>query len=164
MKNFFLYRIYYDNRIVYIGRTTQPLTRRLYQHMNKPANLIKLNPLLVDKVEFAECCSEADMCLYEVYYINLLHPELNEDAKAEDELTLSLPPLNWSVFPIDGCLREWGRNERDRRCESSIQRQSQMQKENLIAEYEQKYRDGLFDRKTLDAFVEQTSSIFGEMS
>ena len=132
--------------------------------MNKPANLIKVNPLLVDKVELAECRSEADMCLYEVYYINLLHPELNEDAKAEDELTLSLPELNWCVFPIEGCLSEWGRNERDRRYASRIQQQHLTQKEKLISEYEQKHRDGLIDQTTLDAFVAQISAAYGGAS
>ena len=50
----------------------------------------------VSKIEYAEFLSEADMNLYEIYYINLLKPPLNCDDKAKDELTVSLPDVDWN--------------------------------------------------------------------
>ena len=37
-------------------------------------------------VEYALCETEADMFVYEVYYINRFKPALNKDDKAKDEL------------------------------------------------------------------------------
>ena len=52
----------------------------------------------VTKIEYAEFQSEADMNVYEVYYINLYKPSLNCDDKAEDNLHIQLPDVEWKEF------------------------------------------------------------------
>lgn len=58
----------------------------------------KVDINLVNKIEIAECRTEADMYLYEIYYINLLKPSLNCDDKAHDILTISLPELEFVEY------------------------------------------------------------------
>jgi hypothetical protein len=90
-----LYRIYYNCGLMYLGRTCQPLNRRLHGHFHKKPMHRDIDPRNVSKIEYAELSTVADMYLYEVYYINMLHPPLNCDDKARDNLTVSLPELDW---------------------------------------------------------------------
>lgn len=53
---------------------------------------------LVTKIEYAEFQTEADMNLYEIYFINLWKPPLNIDDKCKDELTVHLPDVEWKIF------------------------------------------------------------------
>lgn len=93
-----LYRVYYSNKIVYVGRTSQPLQTRLHGHLFKAPMMRTFNIDLISKIEQAELPTEADMFLYEIYYINLWKPALNVDDKAHDNLTLHLPDLQWTEF------------------------------------------------------------------
>jgi hypothetical protein len=52
----------------------------------------------VSKIEYTMLKTEADMNLYEIYFINLWKPPLNVDDKARDELTITLPDLEWKEF------------------------------------------------------------------
>lgn len=52
----------------------------------------------VTKIEYTQLQTEADMNLYEIYFINLWKPPLNVDDKARDNLTISLPELEWKEF------------------------------------------------------------------
>ena len=90
-----LYRVWYGDVLMYVGRTHQPLPRRLHGHFfGKPMHR-KLDASLVSRVEFAECGSEADMYLYEIYYICKLKPPANCDDRACDALSVELPELSW---------------------------------------------------------------------
>ncbi len=60
----------------------------------------------VTKIEYTELKTEADMNLYEVYFINLWKPPLNVDDKARDELTIVLPELSWNEF-VPSKWDEW---------------------------------------------------------
>lgn len=95
---FTLYRIYYDDIIVYLGRTMQPLQNRIRGHLFKKPMHRAINIELVSKIEYATFQSEADMYLYEIYFINLWHPALNRDDKAPDCLTVELPEVEWKTF------------------------------------------------------------------
>lgn len=53
---------------------------------------------LVTKIEYAEFKTEADMNLYEIYFINLWKPPLNIDDKCHDDLTVRLPEVEWKTF------------------------------------------------------------------
>lgn len=90
-----LYRIYYGDIIVYVGRTNQPLSTRIRGHLFKKPMHRTLNINQISKIEYVEFESEADMNLYEIYYINLLKPALNCDDKVKDELTVKLPEVEW---------------------------------------------------------------------
>ena len=52
----------------------------------------------VTKVEICTLKTEADMYLYEIYYINTLKPTLNRDDKANDGLSVILPELEWKEY------------------------------------------------------------------
>lgn len=95
---FTLYRIYYDDAIVYLGRTMQPLQDRIRGHLFKQPTLRAIDINKVSKIEYATFQTQADMYLYEVYYINLWKPTLNRDNKVHDSLTISLPDVSWNVF------------------------------------------------------------------
>ncbi len=59
------------------------------------------------------------MYIYELYYINKYKPPLNEDSKADDEVTIELPDLEWYEFSYhmldqwkcDICLRDMAQAE-----------------------------------------------------
>ena len=53
---------------------------------------------LVTKIEYATFPTEADMNLYEIYFINKLKPPLNIDDKTRDELTVELPYVEFKTF------------------------------------------------------------------
>ncbi len=98
VKNFILYKIFYDDTLVYIGRTKQDLKQRLRGHFfSKPMHR-KIDIFRVTRIEIAQFEREADMYVYEVYLINLHKPPLNVDDRARDELTLLLPKVRWSEF------------------------------------------------------------------
>ena len=97
-KGYILYRIYYGDIIAYLGRTKQPLQARIRGHIfQKPMHKLILIQN-VTKIEYTELQSEADMNLYEIYFINLWKPPLNVDDKARDELSIRLPELAWKEF------------------------------------------------------------------
>ena len=97
MNKHIVYRIYYGDQIVYVGRTNQPLQTRIRGHLfAKPMHRI-LNIDLISKVEFHEFDSEADMNLYEIYYILLLHPVFNVDDKTKDYPTVQLPAVEFTT-------------------------------------------------------------------
>ena len=97
-----VYRIYSGDYIVYVGRTNQPLRNRIRGHLfAKPMHrVIDINS--VTKVDFHEFQTEADMNLYEIYYILKLHPPLNVDDNTRDNLTVEMPEVEFkeAEFPL----------------------------------------------------------------
>lgn len=97
-QKYIVYRIYYGDCLVYVGRTKQPLRNRIRGHLfSKPMHRT-IDIEQVTKIEYAEFGSEADMNLYEIYFILKAHPPLNVDDKANDELSVSLPDVAWFEF------------------------------------------------------------------
>ncbi len=103
---FTLYKIYYGDALAYLGRTRQPLKRRLRGHFFKKRLHKAVDIFRVTRIECAEFATCADMYLYEIYYINRLHPLLNRDDAAEDELTVSLPEVEFREFDCD-LMEKW---------------------------------------------------------
>lgn len=97
-KGFILYRIWYKDCLAYLGRTKQPLQARIRGHMFARPMHRAINIHNVTKIEYSQLQTEADMNLYEIYFINLWKPPLNVDDKARDNLTISLPELEWKEF------------------------------------------------------------------
>lgn len=93
-----LYKIYYDDVLVYLGRTKQPLQTRLRGHFFKKQMHRVIDIQQVSRIEYAEFATVADMYLYEIYYINLLKPTLNCDDCAQDALTVSLPDVEFIKY------------------------------------------------------------------
>jgi len=97
-QHYILYKIYSENCLLYIGRTKQPLQRRLHGHFFKAPMMRAINIECVTKIEYAELPTEADMYVWEVILINQLKPPLNRDDKAHDALTLEIPPLPFQEY------------------------------------------------------------------
>jgi len=98
IKGFILYRIFYESQMVYLGRTKQPLQDRIRGHMFKRPMHRDIDISLVVKIEYAEFKTEADMNVYEIYFINEFKPPFNRDDKAQDKLSFSLPCVQWNIF------------------------------------------------------------------
>lgn len=97
-QGFILYRIWYGNVLAYLGRTKQPLQDRIRGHMfAKPMHRV-IDIHRVTLIDYAEFQTEADMNLYEIYFINLWKPPLNVDDKAKDSLTIFLSDATWKPF------------------------------------------------------------------
>ena len=129
IQGFILYRIWYGDSLVYLGRTKQPLQSRIHGHLFKKPMHRSIAINLVTKIEYAEFPTEADMNLYEIYFINLWKPPLNIDDKCKDELTVHLPDVEWSTFttPLwDKWIKEI----------SLIDREYQMKKQEKAAKFE----------------------------
>lgn len=93
-----LYKIYYGDTLVYLGRTNQPLQTRLRGHFFKKPMHRTIDINQVTRIEYTEFYTEADMFLYEIYLINLLKPPLNVDDRAQDNLTIALPEKMFKEF------------------------------------------------------------------
>jgi hypothetical protein len=98
IKGNILYKIYYKSYLVYIGRTKQDLTQRIRGHFFKKAMHKNIDIFKTSKIEYAKFKSEADMFVYEVYLINLYKPPINVDDKASDNLSVTLPNVDWVEF------------------------------------------------------------------
>ena len=97
-KGFILYRIWYGACLAYLGRTKQPLQARIHGHMFAAPMHRVIDIHNVTRIDYTELQTAADMYLYEIYFINLWKPPLNVDDKARDNLTISLPELQWAEF------------------------------------------------------------------
>ena len=93
-----LYKIYYGSDLVYLGRTKQALQNRLRGHFFKKPMHRVLDINLVTRIEYAEFKTVADMYLYEIYYINRLKPCFNIDDLAADEVTVTLPEVDFIEY------------------------------------------------------------------
>lgn len=95
---FTLYKIYFGDTLAYIGRTRQPMNRRLHGHFFKARLHKAIDIFKVSRIECAEFATCADMYLYEIYYINRLRPLLNKDDLAPDHLTVALPEVEFTPY------------------------------------------------------------------
>ena len=129
IQGFILYRIWYGETLVYLGRTKQPLQSRIHGHLFKKPMHRSISINLVTKIEYAEFPTESDMNLYEIYFINLWKPPLNIDDKCKDALTVTLPEVEWKTFttPL------WDKWEREI---SVANKESQMKKQEKAAKLE----------------------------
>ena len=112
---FTLYKIYFGETLAYLGRTRQPLNQRLHGHFFKKKFHKTIDIFKVTKIESAGLLSCADMYLYEIYYLNKLHPILNKNDIAADNLTVELPELIFTEY--DCRLMEKWRMEYDSKME-----------------------------------------------
>lgn len=133
-----LYKIFYrheetnEDVLIYLGRTHQPLNNRLRGHFLKSPMMRSLDPRLVSRIEYADFKTEADMFLYEIYFINKWKPPLNVDDKSKEELTVDLPPVSFQIFDCT-LLDKWRQIVQEE--DLNYQRQ-QKEKRDLMEEYQ----------------------------
>ena len=125
-KEFLLYKIYSENGLLYLGRTNQPLDRRLYGHFFRKPMHREINIECVTRIEYALFPTQADQYLYEIYYINMLKPPLNRDDKARDHLTVSLPHVHFQEYECR-LLGKWKQEIREQDRQDEL-RQSRLRK------------------------------------
>ena len=104
--SYIVYKIYYDDKLVYIGRTKQNLIDRLRMHFFGNSFIPKLDVFRVNRVEYAILESESDQFVYEVYLINLYHPCLNLHDKGDGNLTIYLPEPAFYVWD-NSIMEKW---------------------------------------------------------
>ena len=108
---YIIYKIFYSKPggefIAYLGRTKQPINSRLRGHFKQLPMHKLIDIFSVSHVEIAECKTEADMFLYEIYYINKYKPALNKDDKSKEELTISLPELKFETLHNESMMKKW---------------------------------------------------------
>ena len=90
--NYFVYKFLdKDGNALYVGQTID-MDRRMSEHKGKIWDQEK------DHIEFARCENMADMCIYEMYYINKLHAKYNDCLVYNVEPSFELPELNFEVY------------------------------------------------------------------
>ncbi len=90
--DYFVYKfIGKNNEVLYVGQTID-VDRRMQEHKGKIWDLEK------DHIEYARCENMADMCLYEMYYINKLHAKYNDSLVYNVEPSFILPELNFQIY------------------------------------------------------------------
>lgn len=138
---------------MYLGRTKQLLQNRIRGHVFKKAMHRAIDISLVTKIEYAEFKTEADMNVYEIYYINKLKPPLNRDDLAHDELTISLPDAQWEVFttPLWG---KWKSKVEERTAMEKKQRAEKLRRNEERREMLRKLFKGEISKEEYEAFRE----------
>ena len=108
---YILYKIFYNSPdgefIAYLGRTKQRINSRLRGHFKQLPMHKLIDIFSVSHIEIAECKTEADMFLYEIYYINKYKPALNRDDKSKEELTIVLPELDFKTLHNEEIMEKW---------------------------------------------------------
>lgn len=91
----YLYRfIDENNQVIYVGKTIQNLRDRFRGHYHLPEKCYEQTV----KIEYATLDTEADLGIYEIYYINQLKPVYNTDFLWDGELSIVLPDLEWILY------------------------------------------------------------------
>jgi len=141
MTNFTIYKIYDKKGLIYVGRTKQKLQDRLRGHFFKRPMYAPIDITSALKIEYAELPSEADMFLYEIYYINKLKPPLNRDDKAYDKLTVDLPPVQFKEYECK-LIDKWTNLIIEQGKEKALRTQKQFEAIKTLREMRKKRRNG----------------------
>ena len=141
-----LYRIWYEDSIVYVGRTKQPLARRLRGHVFGAPMHRKIQIEQVSRIEYAKLKTASDLNLYEIYYILKLKPALNRDDKEPDELTISLPELNWEEFTTP-LWDKWLEKINEETSRVSEKKQEYQDIPNILSSLRSEFRDGKMSKE-----------------
>ena len=94
----YIYRfISCDNNIIYVGKTSQALDKRIGQHFTK-GHLPKECYCSIAKIEYQKYKTEADALVMETYYITKYNPRYNKLQKSKDLPTLNLDIQDWKLY------------------------------------------------------------------
>lgn len=97
--NYKVFRIWYDNEVVYVGYTSQALATVLRRHFLKPnKQFMPIDIRKVTQIDMQIHKSRADAMLYAVYYRNKWKPRLNGGYWESDRLSINLPKVRWRVY------------------------------------------------------------------
>ena len=91
----YIYRVWYGDEIVYISKTSQPLSDRMRGHFFGHKYYVQLDVHRVTRIDYSKYRTVADMNLYEMYWIITFRPRLNKGSIPSDNLTVTLPNHQW---------------------------------------------------------------------
>ena len=86
-----------DNNIIYIGKTSQALDKRISQHFTK-GHLPKECYSSIARIEYQKYKTESDALIMETYYITKDNPKYNKLQKSKDYPTLDLDKQEWKLY------------------------------------------------------------------
>ena len=86
-----------DNNIIYIGKTSQALDKRIGQHFTK-GHLPKECYSSIARIEYQKYKTESDALIMETYYITKDNPKHNKLQKSKDYPTLDLDKQEWKLY------------------------------------------------------------------
>ena len=86
-----------DNNIIYIGKTSQTLDKRISQHFTK-GHLPKECYCSIVRIEYQKYKTESDALIMETYYITKDNPRYNKLQKSRDLPTLDLDINEWKLY------------------------------------------------------------------
>ncbi len=93
MEKFYIYRYFnHKNQVIYVGLTARPLKQRVKEHS---AEQLQAD---THHIDFATVSSEADMRMYELYYINKYRPKYNKRDLYFDGHSVKLPELIFQPY------------------------------------------------------------------
>ena len=86
-----------NDNIIYIGKTSQTLDKRMGQHFTK-GHLPKECYLNVARIEYQKYKTESDALVMETFYITKDNPRYNKLQKSRDFPTLDLDKQEWKLY------------------------------------------------------------------
>ena len=86
-----------DNNIIYVGKTSQTLDKRMGQHFTK-GHLSKECYSSIARIEYQKYKTESDALVMETYYITKYDPKYNKLQKSRDLPTLELDINEWKLY------------------------------------------------------------------
>lgn len=153
IQGYILYKIYYGDCLVYLGRTKQALQSRIRGHLFQRPMHRSICIDLVTRIEYAEFKTEADMNLYEIYFINLWKPPLNIDDKCRDGLTVHLPEVAWVQY-VPQLWEKWKEEIRQKDISYNMKTQERAAQAELTRIMRQKWHIGEITEEEYYAFKE----------
>ena len=86
-----------DNNVIYVGKTSQTLDKRIGQHFTK-GHLSKECYSSIARIEYQKYKTESDALVMETYYITKYDPKYNKLQKSRDLPTLELDINEWKLY------------------------------------------------------------------
>ena len=94
----YIYRFIDSNgNIVYVGKTSQALDKRIGQHFTR-GHLPKQCYSSIARIEYQKYKTESDALIMETYYITKYNPKFNKLQKSRDLPTLELDINEWKLY------------------------------------------------------------------
>ena len=89
-----------ENRVIYIGYTSQTMAKRIGQHFTK-GHLPKKCYKSISRIDYIKWDTKSDAQVMEVYFINKYHPIYNKLDKQNDHLNIQVTDeKEWQVYQV----------------------------------------------------------------
>ena len=86
-----------NNNIIYVGKTSQTLDKRIGQHFTR-GHLPKQCYSCIARIEYQKYKTESDSLIMETYYITKYSPRYNKLQQSRDLPTIQFDEGNWRTY------------------------------------------------------------------